>query len=198
MPLTTLTAPVAQIVKHRTTLLHEEVEQFFLPQLKGIQSVSDYAAILRMFYGFFQQVEEQIQAHIASVDLADIAQRRTASFVLQDLQALGIAEVPAKCTDLPLITNTSQAFGALYVLEGSTLGGRVITKMLSSHPHVSIPADALHFFSGYGEQTGKMWTGFVHVLNEQENAEAISAAACQTFLHLKHWMQECFGHEQTN
>ena len=192
MPLSQTTLQLAQVVKNETASLHQEVENILLPKLQAVRTTEDYAIILRMFYGFFHPLEEKIQQFISTDLLPDIRERRTSSLIRNDLSALGIqVELPV-CNSLPQINDSSSAFGALYVLEGSTLGGKMIARMLAKKDGSAIPAGALHFFGGYQEQTGKMWTSFLAVLNQQTTTEDIVHSANQTFMHLKSWMQQSF------
>lgn len=185
-------ASVAQIVKNETAISHQEVEALMLPRLQQISSQQDYVRILQMFYGFYLPMEEAIHSRLTADEVPDIAERRTASLILQDLKTLGHENVPDRIATVPEIVTVPQAFGALYVLEGSTLGGKIIAKMLAKNNQVSLPQEALHFFLGYGEKTGPMWTSFVQVLNQQTDAASITAAANQTFLSLKHWMHSYY------
>lgn len=196
MPLTLSDASLAYLLKHETEALHQQVEASLLPRLQHIRSREEYGRLLRFFYGYFFPVEEAIQQHITPAHLPDIHKRRNAASLLTDLHNLGDDPVPELSRQLPVISNVAQAFGALYVLEGSTLGGRVIAKMLAKNTHYAIPADALHFFNGYGAETGKMWTGFLEALNKQPQGEAVIEAANQTFFYLKNWMHTFY--EQPN
>ena len=198
MPLTIATAAVAQVVKNETTLLHQEVEQLLLPHLGAVKTQRDYANILLAFYGYFLPLQEKIQSFISPEILPDIHKRRTASLIVEDLAFMGFPRPSVHCKNLPDITNQAQAFGALYVLEGSTLGGKMIARMLAKNKAVFIPAEALNFFSGYKEQTGKMWTSFIETLNRQQEKESIVDAANQTFYYLKNWILHSLKHEQTH
>ncbi|GAA4732995.1 biliverdin-producing heme oxygenase [Flavisolibacter ginsenosidimutans] len=198
MPLTLIQQPVAQVVKKETAVAHQETEDVLLPALQSIHSLHDYAKILKAFYGFFYPLEECIRKHVTGSLLADIDKRRNALLVRKDMAAVGFAGELPLCTSLPQIVNESQAFGALYVLEGSTLGGHMIAKMLLKNPRVEIPADGLNFFKGYKEETGKMWTIFLAELNKQQNTEAVVHTANETFYHLKKWMKEVLTYDATN
>lgn len=176
-------------MKKETEAAHQDTEALLLPKLTCIQSVAGYAAVLRMFYGYFHPLEEKIQAFVTPALLPDIRQRRTSFFILEDLKAMRIeaGAVPV-CQALPAVNNLPQAFGAMYVLEGSTLGGKMIAKMLSKN--VAVPAEALRFFSGYKDQTGAMWTAFVAALNQQRDIPAVVSSAAETFSFLSRWMQQ--------
>ena len=189
---------VAQAVKNHTAFLHNEVEQLLLPRLNAIQSLENYAAILQTFYGYYLPVEQSIQQHISPAVLPDIERRRTAMMAVDDLHFLKMKAGQHLCNDLPQIASSAQAFGALYVLEGSTLGGKMIAKMLAKNEAVSIPPGALNFFNGYKGDTGKMWTAFLEILNRQSDVDLITEAANKTFFHLKKWMQHELYYESKN
>lgn len=182
--------PVAASVKHFTAQAHMQLEEWILPKLTSIQTPDDYQQLLKSFYGYFKPVETLIEKHIDGTILEDIHQRRKADSIINDLQDSD--NIPT-CTDLPAIDNTAKAIGAMYVLEGSTLGGRGITKMLLKNCSF-IEATHLHFFNGYGEATGKMWTSFQTFLNEYDyddkGLEEMLRSANDTFICFKNWISK--------
>lgn len=187
MPLTTFS--VAQALKHETAPAHERAESLLIPKLQQIGSTKDYAAILRMFYGFFAPLQERIFHFVSVADLPDRNKRRHAQLILDDLKNLEVEENIPVCRQLPQLANKAQAFGALYVLEGSTLGGRMIRKMLLKHPALNLHEEQLQFFDGYGPDTGAMWINFVHTLDQQPEVDAMIQAAQDTFTTFSHWIQ---------
>ena len=194
MPLTLEKQPLVQVVKSETAYLHQQVEEILVPKLRSIESINDYAVILQMFYGYFQPVGELIYQYITPAILPDVEKRRTTRLIIEDLKEIGVPTSSlVLCQSLPFIHNIPSAFGALYVLEGSTLGGKVIARMMEKNS--AIPDTALQFFSGYKEETGPMWMNFVQVLNSQSETGEIVHAANQTFSHLKNWMQSSLIHE---
>lgn len=185
--------PVAVMIKDSTQQLHKDVEDLLLPKLAAIQSKADYAAILRMFFGYFSPLENLLQQLITPALLADVAERRKADALLHDLRSLKCKDDGlALCRELPSIENEAQAMGALYVLEGSTLGGKMIAKMLGQNKALALTDNNLTFFWGYKEETGSKWKAFLQVLNQQPDAEQTIAAANQTFSHMKNWMQHFY------
>lgn len=57
----------------------------------------------------------------------------------------------------------AEALGALYVLEGATLGGQVIIKRLKKNePFSTLP---LAYYNVYADHTGVMWTQFLENIN---------------------------------
>ena len=191
MPLTINALPLAALVKDATQQCHAAVEEILLPQLSSLQRREEYAALLHMFYGYYYPLEESIARQLTSRQLPDIAERRKADSILTDLKAIGQpTDNQLFCRNLPTVQSCAQAFGALYVLEGSTLGGTYITKMLLQNKNLSLPPEAVSFFAGYRGQTGTKWKTFLEVFNRQTDADTVIKSANDTFNHLKSWMQQ--------
>ena len=153
-------------------------------KLRAMQSLTDYIALLQIFYHYFGALEDRIDLFIGSAQLPDHLQRRKSDSLAKDISALGGA-LPEKATllKLPVIEDHLQAFGALYVMEGSTLGGKFISQMIAKQ--LNIRDKGLSFFQSYGEHLTTMWAKFKLTLNRQANnetdAERIIAAAEATF-----------------
>jgi heme oxygenase len=177
--------PVSVSLKHFTAHEHRQAEEILLPKIIAVDSLEAYEALLTCFYTYFQPVELLIRKQIHEAILPDIGKRRKAHAILADLRCGSIRPL---CEDLPPINSFPEAVGALYVLEGSTLGGRGISKMLLKNCSFLLP-DQLKFFNGYGEATGPMWTGFLHWMNELELSPAerkdMMEAANRTFYHFR-------------
>jgi len=192
MPLT-ISMSVAQLLKRETFEEHAKAEKLLAPKLASIQSYNDYAAILKMFYGFFCPLEKRIERHLSQEILVDVHERRNSLFILRDLESIqSSTEDLLLCKTLPGINSSLQALGTMYVLEGSTLGGRMIGKMLMKNPGVTFNDANLNFFNGYKENTGTKWTYFLSVVDQYEDhADVMIASANETFRCLTKWMEEC-------
>lgn len=185
-------------LKEETKTAHQETEKVLVQWMKRISTKDDYAGILKMFYGYFDPLEHLIYSQISESDLPDFKERRKATRLVEDLAALDILTKPNTSKSLPTIQNNSHAFGALYVIEGSTLGGEVIVKMLKANLALQLPDAALSFFYGYRENNKQMWQKFQHALQEhvsEHNMQQVILAANETFWLLKKWMLQ--QHETT-
>ncbi len=184
------TSSTAQILKTQTASNHAALEALLLPYLQACTDAEAYAGILRSFYGFFAPLEVLIQQQVDHLIITDMNHRRKAARILDDLRFLGCPDTPPICAALPSVANLFEALGAMYVLEGSTLGGRGITKMLlRSNPSW---AEATHFFGGYGADTGGKWMQFITTINQyttQQEVEAMVAAANDCFLKFRYWLE---------
>ena len=101
----------------------------------GTIEVSDYRRLLVRLYGFHRPFEDIVRsaADVFRIDL-DMNARARSSLLLADLQTLGFD--PNAAATLPLwrpslrLVSKGSLLGALYVLEGSTLGGVQIARAL--------------------------------------------------------------------
>jgi len=135
-----------------------------------------------------------METHIAALTgtaIPDTQQRRKADRILADLQALGFPAPRHMVQQLPVIQHTAEALACQYVLEGSTLGGAVIKKMISGQCP-AIPETAFSFFSGYGEHNKEMWQQFLTSFNTAVTTDAdtrlATAAANACFTALGAWI----------
>lgn len=168
---------------------HAQLEKKLVSNIKKISVVTGYTSLLKLFYGFYQPLEQQLEPFLTGV-LPDFADRRKAEFILRDLATLGEDNAHYDlASDLPDIHSRATALGAAYVLEGSTLGGAIIAKMISGQLGVPVTG-GFAFFTGYGERTLPMWERFRASLNtlsgQDEQASAIEAAR-QTFIKFNQW-----------
>lgn len=184
---------IMERLRNETKTAHQQLEKATVPFIRRATSEDQYAYLLKMFYGYFKPVEETIQSLVDSSLLTDIGERRQSDSILADLKTIG-AEGDELVTSefTPDLTNVPQALGAMYVLEGSTLGGRFISQMLMKQLNRSAN-EGITFFSGYGEQTEAKWKAFTQMVNEYaekfpENKDQIVAAADETFANFGKWV----------
>lgn len=181
-------------IKKATLQNHQQTEKVLISKLRNMRSKQDYVDLLSLFYGYFGGLEKHIERYINASNLANYEERRKTSAIADDIHALG-GVIPALATDdeLPDIDNYLKAFGALYVIEGSTLGGKIISKMVQEYLPVE-NGKGLSFFNSYGEQTDQMWASFKAILNDvamtPQDEAIITGAANQTFVKFKIWLEK--------
>lgn len=184
-------------IREATKPSHQALEGFLIPQLKKLSDTTRYADILRAFYGFIHPLEQQIEQHISLQAFPDYNDRRKSGSLLEDLKSIGTptAGIPESIW-LPQINNGAEAAGALYVLEGSTLGGQIIWRMLKDRLGEDI---SLNYFGGYGEQNGTMWGQFTGVLDnlttDEKEIAASARAANETFTLFHQWLKNRLNEE---
>jgi heme oxygenase (biliverdin-IX-beta and delta-forming) len=186
---------ITQEIRNKTAENHIRLEQssILLPFSKGILTRENYINILQRFYGFFQPLESSLLALPVDSYLPDYESRRKATSLSTDLKHL-LNEAylpPSLCSNLPALENISQAMGCLYVMEGSTLGGKMIYKRVQQELGLDYTSGA-SFFYGYGNETGQKWKSFQQALisfTENSHTEQdIIKAANDTFTMFKQWL----------
>ncbi len=129
-------------LKEATRDQHDEMEKT-VAIMDRMFSLEDYKKLLEKFCRFYSAIEPRI----AAVDLEtlgfDFDKRRKTDLLENDLKSLGVngEHNTAEWTDLPTVDLPAQAFGCLYVLEGATLGGQVITTIYSDSAWRTAGAD---------------------------------------------------------
>ena len=89
----------------------------------------------------------------------------------------------------PRLPGKAAFLGAMYVIEGSTLGGQYIARHVEHALGLS-PGNGDAYFRGYDDKTGGMWREFqntLEVLNDKE-ADAVTDAAKKMFSVFGEWM----------
>lgn len=188
---------VLQDLREKTSAQHRQLESHpLLHQLtSGQLSTGVYNTILQKFYGFFSPLEELISQYSPEDYLEDYQERRKAQLLLQDLNKIDndhfSQQLPDICDDLPNITNTDGAMGALYVMEGSTLGGQMISRHVEKTLGFT-PSNGTAFFYGYGKDTGKRWKKFQQAMQQytsrQPTHTQLITGAQHTFSKLNTWL----------
>ncbi len=110
----------------------------------------------------------------------------------RDMQSLGatvnqIEQIP-DCPGLPKLDTLDAVLGALYVIEGSALGGQIIYRQIETSLHLDKDSGASFFF-GQGTNTGSNWKAFLGLLEEHVSFPEQSAqTACAMFQSFEHWL----------
>ena len=171
---------------------HEAVERV-LNLMDTALGAAAYRQRLAQFYGFYGPLEAALHVR-CSPQLTTLLPRLNKTTLLrQDLQRLGLnaAALPL-CNELPTIQTEAEVLGCLYVMEGATLGGRMITQHVQKTFGI-MPATGGSFFDGYGHDTGRMWQDMRQLLLgcavDTPTENAIVANAIATFASLRGWCE---------
>ena len=157
---------------------------------EGAISPADYRRIIKSFYGFYASYEALYAAHV-DARFSEFAPGVVLERLKRDLSAL---EVPPEDVRVIVVApapwTLAETVGYLYLREGSSLGGQLISRRLSSTLGLA-PGIDNHFFHAYGPETGPRWKRFSAVLNELSGAfDHMTAAtfASGLFYQLDHWL----------
>jgi heme oxygenase len=125
--------------------------------------------------------------------LVDWGPRRKLGLLVADLEALGDgpagrAGIP-RCLDLPPIRTSADGLGVLYVVEGSTLGGRQLRARLLD---AGFAPEVCHFLGSGGRDVGRLWRDYraattSWVREHPADADHVVASARTTFDAVVDW-----------
>lgn len=179
---------------------HEAIEALLLLEDPAL-GLDRYGHILMGFELFLSDWEPRVTAALPARLHPWFTQRSRRPFLLDDLRSLGLA-VPR--TTVPpdpglVLDSLASAFGSMYVMEGSALGGQVIAGRLSKQLGLG-PGDGAAYFNGWGRRTGALWKEFRERLAcevgspwTETAADAACTAAVRTFDHLSDIFRTVLG-----
>jgi heme oxygenase (biliverdin-IX-beta and delta-forming) len=184
--------PLLDRLRDETSSQHQRVENR-LDLLRPDLSLAAYAGVLGRLYGFYSPWQSRI-AGTAPLLLPDWAVRQEKlQHLASDLAYLdvNVAALPL-CQQLPAYETASAVLGGLYVIEGATLGGQIISRHLQRSFHFPNGRGDT-FFQSYGANVGRMWSSFREALSGYSSPcadDEIVRAAQNTFLALETWLGE--------
>ena len=144
--------------------------------------VTDYRQLLLRLYGFYLPFE----------NAAGLEPVRS-GWLATDLRALAMPEcrlaTAAVCTTLPRLENPQAVLGAMYVVEGSALGGHGLARQLSGLMGEAT-LSGRRFFASDGADTSRAWRAFVDRIDlvAQREWTIVIDAAIATFCCFETWM----------
>lgn len=192
-------SPARQFLRDATHPAHIRLNRH--PLLAGITKpdypLASYHRVLQTYFGFYASVEDAITRYLAETpvfvnsdgDRFDYASRMKTPWLRQDLLQANID--PETITVRPgefKITTPLQLVGVLYTIEGSSLGGEVISERISRNLGLTSAAGG-RFFYGYGEHILALWHEFESFmdfsLSSPDQMNVAAFAAVQTFCDME-------------
>jgi heme oxygenase (biliverdin-IX-beta and delta-forming) len=180
-------------LRQETRSAHGELDES-LHLIDRLSSMQQRANVLAGYHRFHHAAEAAIALFLGAIADLDFAARRRSRLIAEDISILGQQMLPDPATSLDIRT-PSQAFGALYVLEGSSLGGRVILKELKRR---GVPLAGLGFLDPYGFNTGPRWRSFLAILEREVDSSEQQRDAVTGALNAFAFAKSCLCKESTH
>ncbi|MEN5032650.1 MULTISPECIES: biliverdin-producing heme oxygenase [unclassified Pseudomonas] len=186
-------ASVLQQLRTATAVQHSTLEAR-LPLTHPQLDFGTYKRIIAAYYGFHLPLQQSMERFLAPQAIDPARQKIPA--LIKDLHALGLDDLQIQalplCTELPAIDSVAQLLGVMYVMEGATLGGQVLRRIIANRLGVDADSGG-EFLDVYGRDTGRLWKAFLKQLAEFDaplhNAEVVQAA-CATFHCFQTWLEQ--------
>ena len=177
-------------LRRETEANHRAVENS-LPLMHVELNTAQYVLCLRQMYGIVAAWEERAADTAPEWMQNTLAARQRKRLLELDLAWFGVAEQDDRRPTLPDMNGLPGLLGAMYVMEGSTLGGQLIARHLETTLHLS-EGRGNAYFRGYGAQTGPMWKEFCEMLKMRiadDQTDVVVASAKAMFVTFGEWMQ---------
>jgi len=141
-----------KILKEQTQAFHDELESLmFVNEIMDKSlSLNQYKKNIIVNYVVHKQFEHRLFDALSDElqNKLDVTSRKKLPALEKDLQQLNIEEgdVLLQRNAEDVLKNDAFILGALYVLEGATLGGHVIAKNLASNPNFAIENIPMNYY----------------------------------------------------
>lgn len=171
-----------------------EENEFSKAILTPSVTLADYQVYIAKLYGVTIACENDIFPLLAE-DFPDLEGRYKSQLILEDLLKTGFSA--EEIASLPVYKFESATLGAalgvMYVLEGSTLGGRILYKHMNQNLGLDAENGASYFW-GYGQDTGSFWkvfiTKFADLAAGQNCENEVISNAVSTFDEIGNWLND--------
>ena len=165
---------IANLLRTETAQNHKKLESLMFVNeiMNNSLSIDQYKKLLTINYIIHQKLENELANMLDSViaEQLEMKDRLKLNALTKDLDYWNINSLTLPELAFELFIpekNTAEVLGALYVLEGATLGGNVIKRHILANPNFKNHEDGLNYYGVYGEQLSTKWKNFVSVLNER-------------------------------
>ncbi|MBW8523240.1 biliverdin-producing heme oxygenase [Chryseobacterium chendengshani] len=171
---------VSDYLKQNTAEFHDAAEKLLSADkiFNKTFTLEDYKKIINTNYLMLLHSEEKIFRMLSENFSEKLYLNKRIKLPLIEKDLVSLALESQMATRNLEFANEYEALGAMYVIEGSTLGGNVIAKQLSKTK--GFDEVTFNFFGCYQESTGPMWKNFKEVLDaevaEENYEEALSGA----------------------
>ena len=152
----------------------------------ALSSVPRYRSMLCGYLNIYSSFEAELGRKVGEIaQIVSLVYQSKTPSLERDLRSLGMEPSnrirPVDLGELPSLDSVDSVLGALYVVQGSSLGGKIIYREIQANLNIDADSGAAFFF-GNGEQTGPRWKEFTTLLNQRvSNAEVAAEAASAMF-----------------
>jgi heme oxygenase len=182
-------------LRHETRQEHHDLEKaldLFFAQF----NVTDYGNLLVKFFVFHVAFDAYLAVkglEGSSAEKFYLDGRSKKNWLAQDMDFMGIDNVvdirKLSHDDFAiLLPSTEHIWGAIYVIEGSTLGGEILARHFTKTLGL-FPEAGLRFFTAYGAETNAKWNETIRQLESLAKQDVrhanIIVGAKRTFGFLK-------------
>lgn len=164
---------IANLLRAETAENHKTLESLMFVNeiMNNSLSIDQYKKLLTINYIIHQKLENTLANMLdtAIAEQLEMKSRLKLTALEEDLKYWNIDSLTLPGLDFELFVpekNTAEVLGALYVLEGATLGGNVIKRHILANPNFKDHEGGLNYYGVYGDELSTKWKIFVSVINQ--------------------------------
>jgi heme oxygenase (biliverdin-IX-beta and delta-forming) len=187
--------PESDSLRHRlktmTQQLHDRIEATSLAGslASGHISAKQYLAYLQMLLVVHETIEEKAgQFDHWKTYGVDLDEHKRAHLLHRDIKLLDTSPQHTSQTPIPDIQwDFPEIVGALYVLEGSTMGGQILSQNIA---HLALSQKVPnHYFRAYGSKTMQRWQSYVSLIDAYGRDEpSMQSRVCDGAIKTFEWI----------
>lgn len=184
--------PLRMRLREETAAAHASIERYLAFDARS-WTLERYHAYLRCMHAFHRDIEPALEAnaYVRAHDLA-CASRRKSDWLARDLAWFGLPHLAGAPAVAMRDGAGARAVGWAYVLEGATLGGRVLYKAVATRWSLDAQRGAA-YLHGYGDDTSRHWANFARSLDalalDGAEADRAVAGANEAFAAMEAWFR---------
>lgn len=172
-------------IREATRAEHDDIESH-LDLSRPDFELGQYARLLQKYHAFYQALEQFLLERAAQASgfaRFYCRDRLKTAWLASDLKALGARDDTPADASLrerlaALFASEQRLLGALYVIEGSMLGGAVLSKQFRRRFGLARETGAM-FFTGYGSETREKWLALIELLGQFDHDPAARSEAIE-------------------
>ncbi|MBF4507756.1 biliverdin-producing heme oxygenase [Flavobacterium sp. JLP] len=155
-------------LKNHTASAHKKLENLSVSKsiLYADMKIGEYCHYLSLMYDVHKSTEDVIFPFLKDI-VFDLKEREKTHLIYNDLLFLNFNKNGSSIVFENQKITTAFALGILYVIEGSSLGGRYILKNVETIQGLD-QQEGISYFTGYGNKTGSYWKNFLNTLTEYQ------------------------------
>jgi heme oxygenase len=161
------------LLRARTATHHDAMESDLRIE-ERLFGVDTRGPLIAGYNTFYSECEAVLRPHLWDMSDLTFSSRFRSRKVQGGAKRAG-SGYPLVDPVFPAVGTRAEALGAMYVLEGSTLGGKIILKTLQSR---GVSTDELHFLDPYGTDAGALWRAFLRVLERETAPDQTAMNEC--------------------
>src|SRR5580698_4943597 len=175
----------------RETLPDHNAVERSVPLMDEALDADTYLSYLLKLHGIIAAWEEWAVRNAPSWVQPLLAARQRGQLLTLDLTWFGADASGEARPRLPEMRDTASLLGAMYVIEGSTLGGQLIGRHVERVLGLTA-GQGNAYFRGHNERTGQLWKEFCDALRTKipdHETDAVIAAAKAMFEVFGSWIR---------